>query len=392
MPHARVQQRLPALDGLRGLAVLAVLAYHAHYGWAQGGFVGVDVFFALSGYLITDLLLSGTVDPATGSVARGGYRDFLVRRARRLMPAYAVMLAAATFCAALLGDPARQAAMPRCLAAAATHTMNLPYVQHLGCDATWHIAWSLAAEEQFYFLWPVTLAVLLRHGPRLRGSRVAGAAAVVMGLACAAVCWQLWLRTGYPRTARVMFAPDGRSLIILLGCATALALRAWPRALVGVPHRLVAAAAWAAAAGLAASVLAGTAGNAPHQLGAPVAAGAATAVLIGLAALGCLPRALERLLAHRLLVSTGTLSYSLYLWHEIAYRIADTAFDRGTPATELARFGLSLALAFLSWRLIETRFAPPSARTDGRPQALPRSRSAVDGGHNVIAAGRGGAD
>src|SRR5580700_11701128 len=112
------QKYLPGLDGLRALAVAAVVAYHLGYGWAQGGLLGVGVFFTLSGYLITDIL-------AGQWAARGriGLANFWLRRARRLLPALFVMLAVVTAWVTL-ADRARLAGLRGAVAAAVTYCSN----------------------------------------------------------------------------------------------------------------------------------------------------------------------------------------------------------------------------------------------------------------------------
>ena len=117
-PVESAQRYMPGLDGLRALAVLAVIAYHLELGWAQGGLLGVGVFFTLSGYLITDLLL-GQRD-AVGHLHLG---DFWIRRARRLLPALFLMLAVVTVWVALL-DPSRLPALRGDVVAAAVYLSN----------------------------------------------------------------------------------------------------------------------------------------------------------------------------------------------------------------------------------------------------------------------------
>ncbi len=168
------QKYLPGLDGLRALAVTAVVAYHLGYGWAQGGLLGVGVFFTLSGYLITDILVGQFA--ASGRVRLG---DFWLRRARRLLPALFVMLAVVTvwvnafnraFVPGYRGD----------VIASALYVNNWWYIeQHTSYYARFappgpldHL-WSLAVEEQFYLVWPwVVLLMVLLAGWLMKRRRV----------------------------------------------------------------------------------------------------------------------------------------------------------------------------------------------------------------------------
>ena len=149
------QRYMPGLDGLRALAVLAVIAYHEQLAWAPGGLLGVGVFFTLSGYLITDLLL--------GQWARSGglnLGDFWLRRARRLLPALFVMLAVVTAWVTVV-SPSRLASLRGAVAAAATYSSNWFYIYthnsyfaRFAPPGPFDHLWSLAVEEQFYLVWP----------------------------------------------------------------------------------------------------------------------------------------------------------------------------------------------------------------------------------------------
>jgi hypothetical protein len=152
-PIERAQRYMPGLDGLRALAVLAVIAYHLQLGWAQGGLLGVGVFFTLSGYLITDLLL-GQRD-AVGHLRLG---DFWLRRARRLLPALFLMLAVVVAWVTLL-DRSQLPALRGDVVAAALYVSNwwnifrhASYFSHFGPPPQLDHLWSLAVEEQFYLM------------------------------------------------------------------------------------------------------------------------------------------------------------------------------------------------------------------------------------------------
>src|SRR5579863_4605158 len=246
------QKYLPGLDGLRALAVTAVIAYHLGYGWAQGGLLGVGVFFTLSGYLITDILVGQFA--ASGRIKLG---DFWLRRARRLLPALFVMLAVVTvwvnafnraFVPGYRGD----------VIASGLYVNNWWYIfQHdsyysrFAPPAPLDHLWSLAVEEQFYLVWPwlVLLMVLVagwlvkrrRVGESGPGAHVAtdgaGPAEFLSGrarwamaglalvlAAASAIEMALLYHPGYDPT-RVYEGTDTRAFGLLIGAAVAMV---WP--------------------------------------------------------------------------------------------------------------------------------------------------------------------
>jgi len=359
--------RSAALDGIRALAVVAVLAYHAHYPWAVGGYLGVDVFFVLSGYLITGVLLST-------HRSWWGYGQFLVRRAVRLVPALAVAMLGVTFVAVATGLAAPAA---RCGGASLGYVMNLPFAESWGCPAMWHITWSLAAEQQFYLVWPVLLWVLAiglrrvlgrlrpmarrvgvssrrdhRVGPR--ALRVAAAAA--LGLYALSVAWQVLLRAeGEVLTARLAFAPDGRSLVLLLGCALALwlaARRTGGRSVVHSDAR-VDGVVLAAVAVLAGSFALGALGRGVGHLWPLLAVAVGSAALVWGAVHASPLSWTSRALGAAPVAWLGRVSYSLYLWHEVGYRLAEQVAPRGSATAEVLRFALALGFAAASYHGVE---------------------------------------
>src|ERR1022692_959023 len=180
------QRYLPGLDGLRALAVLAVVAYHEQFGWAAGGLLGVGVFFTLSGYLITDLLLGQWSDHG-----RLDLRDFWLRRARRLLPALFVLLAAVTAWVTI-ADRVRLASLRGGVAAAASYSSNWfliassgSYFARFAPPAPLDHLWSLAVEEQFYLIWPGLLMLALLCLRLRRPGTAAALALPVLALAAA---------------------------------------------------------------------------------------------------------------------------------------------------------------------------------------------------------------
>lgn len=302
----------PALDGLRAIAVLAVIGIHV--GVLPGGYLGVDVFFVLSGFLITSLLI-GEWDKRGGSVS---FRNFYARRALRLLPALACVLAAAAMLAGVLemtgvvSDHVYGLATLSAIPWVVIFASNFVQATHPGLlplGALPH-TWSLAVEEQFYLAWPALFLLLMRRGFR-RGTLAAllAAAAVTDMVYRGVLAYQ-----GYPHD-RVYYSTDTHCDGLLLGCAVAfwLASRQAPR-LRHAAAGLVRAASWTGAAILLILFLVGSLTDSPLEIDAVVLA---TAMLVTGVALGQAPATIERLLCLPGLVAIGRRSYGLYLWHDL---------------------------------------------------------------------------
>jgi peptidoglycan/LPS O-acetylase OafA/YrhL len=211
----------PALDGLRTFAVAAVIAYHFGAGWASGGFLGVDAFFVLSGYLITSLLLT-----EWGRSGRISLPAFWAPRARRLLPALLVVLGRRR---AVRGGPrsgvaARDAALRR--------DLELVLLRQLALRAQWPVAfdlfslpspmrhlWSLAIEEQFDLVWPLIVLACLRVS---RGSRKVLAGVCVTGIAASVAVMAMLYEPADP--SRAYCGTDARAHTLLVGAVLALVL------------------------------------------------------------------------------------------------------------------------------------------------------------------------
>jgi peptidoglycan/LPS O-acetylase OafA/YrhL len=182
-PLGRGQRYMPGLDGLRAIAVAAVIAFHLGLSWAPGGLLGVGVFFTLSGYLITDLLL-GSWESSGGLKLR----DFWARRARRLLPALFVMLAVVTVWVAI-ASPSQLGALRGDVGAASVYVSNwwlafqhVSYFARFGPPSPLGHLWSLAVEEQFYLIWPwlVWLGLIWLVRRRYRTAKRAQASAALV--------------------------------------------------------------------------------------------------------------------------------------------------------------------------------------------------------------------
>ncbi len=318
-----------ALDGLRGVAIAFVVLNHA-FGWPESGFLGVDLFFVLSGFLITTLLLE---EQAAGDGI--SIRRFYARRARRLLPALGVLLIVLTpllIVHAGLWRGLLWSAIGLAFSANIVMAHGSAFTPPLGP------LWSLAQEEQFYVLWPVVLVLVASRRRILM---------VALTLGTAAAAWrQVDLIYTGAASGRILYAPDTRGLGIVAGCLAALALRSQ---LAEPICRLAAIFAVPAVALL---------------VGVPVLVQARQVFLGGmlvftLAALLVIVRSLDggSMLAKALevwpLVYLGRISYSLYLWNLPILLIVGRG--QGVSA-ELIGLGTALIVASISYRYIEQPF------------------------------------
>ncbi|HEY2043214.1 MAG TPA: acyltransferase family protein [Jatrophihabitans sp.] len=357
MRHQRESGRLSGLDGLRALAALGVLTFHADASLLPGGFLGVDLFFVISGYLITRLLL--------GEVCRTGrirVAQFYLRRAIRLLPALLVLLVAVVAASALIWRD-ETATLADTVTASLGYYLNWwlidarqsyfvasgrpPMLQHL---------WSLAIEEQFYLLWPAVL--LLLNTRRRRFGRVAGVA-ITLALASTAAMAFLAIRQDVPFGAdsgRVYFGSDTHAMGLLLGAAMgALAerlaaqprrrwrFRCWPTDLAGL----------AALAGLGYVALTVTEFDPRLYRGGFLAVSALAAIAVSTATRpGSL---LGRALDCRPLRWLGDRSYAMYLWHWPVVVVTRPGVD--LPANrwlvDTVRLAAPIGLAVLSHAFVE---------------------------------------
>jgi peptidoglycan/LPS O-acetylase OafA/YrhL len=385
-------RHVPALDGLRGVAILGVMLFHCSLllpwtsplnswlaGWPQIGWLGVDVFFVLSGFLITGILLD----------TRGGQRyfvNFYARRVLRIMPVYYLLLAIIFFVLPRFvpfeSEPlrtlqARQAWLW-------THLTNLGFVYHrkVWALADWldlvHL-WSLAVEEQFYLVWPLVVHVL---GPRrLRIAClccIAGSVVLRLGL------WQADQRPGaiyFPTPCRL----DG----LALGAWVAAAMR--ERDAAATMRTLARRGVWVAAA-----LLAGLAvwrgglefSDRPVIVFGVLATGVLTACVVAQIAEPAAGGPWVRILEQPLLRAAGKYSYGMYLYHNLLYgpvaRLAPVASLQAWAGSELAGNLVFMAIfvtacfgtAFLSWHAYEKHWLAYKRWFDSRPQSNPGAADA----------------
>jgi len=352
-PVRKGQRYMPGLDGLRALAVLAVIAYHLNLGWAPGGLLGVGVFFTLSGYLITDLLLGQ--HEITGRLQ---LTDFWLRRARRLLPALFVMLAVVAAWVTLL-DRDQLPVIRGAVASSAAYVGNWWLIaQHSSYFAQFappmplgHL-WSLAVEEQFYLIWPWLLLLGLRWARGRRRTRTRLAAATLLLAAVSALAMALLYRPGYDPT-RIYDGTDTRAFAVLIGAALAFV---WPSRHLG--SDVTETARWIldgiGITGLAviAVLVWRTSEYSPFLYrGGMVLLSVGTALTVGVAASPA--SRLGVLLGIRPLRWIGVRSYGIYLWHYPIIVLTTPANGRDGLARGALQVAAAFGVAALSWRFVE---------------------------------------
>ena len=335
---------MPGLDGLRAIAVMAVLLYHGGWSLTPGGYLGVEVFFVISGFLITSLLL--IEQERTGAV---GLRSFWVRRARRLLPAlFTVLLAVAAY--VTFFDVSQAARLREEAVGAFLYVSNWQlifseqsyfdawnpsYLQHL---------WSLAIEEQFYLIWPV----LVVGGLFLLGRKMFVGFSVVLGVTSALLVFVLFVPGDDP--SRIYYGTDTRLAGLLMGALLAFAFTSGR--LRRLPTGVVSAVGVAGVLGIVASFAFMTDyGSFLYQGGLVLVGLSTVGVLIGVAGRATAMAPLRWVP----LVWIGTRSYSIYLWHwpvMIATGGVVAVRRFGIPLL-FAQILLTVLLAEATFRLIE---------------------------------------
>jgi peptidoglycan/LPS O-acetylase OafA/YrhL len=327
----------PDIDGLRAIAVLLVIAFHAGLG-VPGGYVGVDVFFVISGYLITGIIVREVGSPEGFSLA-----GFWQRRIHRILPPATAMVLAVLLLAPLLLRPDDMESLAKSALAQAAMAANVRFARMpTGYFATtselWPLlhTWSLAVEEQFYLVYPVVLALLVKRSRRAAGAFVWIIVVVsLVGSVVLTPAWPSWSFYLLPTRAWE------------LGLGAAIAIQPLPRLAAVWSHTLCAAgAAMVAVSGFWFDL------TTPFPGSAAILPCLGAALIIGVGARG--PNSQRAWLGHPVLVSIGLLSYSLYLWHWPVLAFARYYYGLQLPPTVL---GASLALIALtsiaSYRWIE---------------------------------------
>ncbi len=356
MTTSATPARLAHVDGLRGVSIALVLAYHLSPEWVRGGFVGVDVFFVISGFLITGIVQRALQDGSWSA------RDFYMRRVRRLFPALSVVMGATLIAGLVFLSPAELVELGWQAVSGAGFGSNFLLWSQAGYFDTatarkplMHL-WSLGVEEQFYLLWPGLLWAAWRAG----GARALRVVLLVVAAASFGAC--AWLSSTDPTAA--FYAPWSRVWELALGGVLAcVPSERGPR----TPF-----AGWLAWVGLALIVAAGfgvgTDVLPPAGASAGPVLGACVLLLAGPGAI------VSRALAVRPLVWLGELSYALYLWHWPVFVFATLLTVAPLPAPgRVDVLWVTLALAWATTRWLERPALarePTVARTAGWTTAM----------------------
>lgn len=388
---------MPGLDGLRAIAVLGVIAYHLGFGWAEGGLLGVGVFFTLSGYLITDILLN--------QIDRGGirFKSFWLARARRLLPALFAMLIVVTAWVTLIGP--HQADDFRLAALSAAGYLNnwwsifheVSYFARFAPPAPLNHLWSLSVEEQFYIAWPLLLLLGVKLLPEARfasGVRFRLAGATLALALCSGILMAI-LYSPSLDPSRVYYGTDTRALELLAGAALAMV---WPsrrlRAAVRPQARRL-----VDGAGLLGLAAIGAMFWQVSEFSPFLYRGGfallALATVLAVAAMAHPASRLGPLVGCRPMLWLGQRSYGIYLWH---LPIIVLTTPQGAQGASLPRAALqvaaTLAVAELSWRYLEDpirhgalgRLLAEWRAGRRRPRSLDRRGWALAGGGTAVSA------
>jgi len=348
-------QYIPAIDGLRAIAVIAVMLYHLGISWIPGGFLGVDLFFVISGYVITRLLLDSIQE-------RGGLdlRDFYMARIRRLLPPLVFMIVVTSIVVGLWAPDTSKKFLsdaPFSLFGGMNWWLvfnHQDYFETSGRPPLLQHTWSLAVEAQFYLLWPLILLLVLKN----LGKRVIPAAALtiaaISGITLMLVSFQIDAASS-SKVSHVYFGTDTHSIGLFLGAALAVSwipqnfnLQVTRRAqdfidgigvfgFIGI---------------LATFALIDESKPTLYRIAFPLAGIFGTAILISIVH----PASrFAPLLRNKVLLWIGERSYAIYLWHWVIFQISrpQVDLDGENWALFLLRILLVLAMADISLRLVE---------------------------------------
>ena len=346
---------IPAIDGLRALAVVAVVLYHLGINWIPGGFLGVDLFFVISGYVITRLILD-SIESANGL----DIREFYAARARRLFPGLLVMIIVTCVVMALFApDSIRRFISDLPFVLSGTNNWHLvalhqDYFQAIGRPPLLQHTWSLAVEFQFYLIWPIILLIVWRRF----GKRVVRRAALLIATFSGTALFLFSLQADNAtagRISHIYFGTDTHSLGLFLGSALAVS---W------IPRNLTKEISQRAQdfidgigvfgfIGLLCIFLFIEETNATlYQIAFPLAG------LFGCATIVSLVHPASRfspILSNRIFLWIGQRSYGIYLWHWVVFQVTRPGADLTGSlfALNVARVLLVLILADISLRAIE---------------------------------------
>jgi peptidoglycan/LPS O-acetylase OafA/YrhL len=337
----------PDLQGIRAVAILAVVAYHVGLPGFSGGYVGVDIFFVLSGYLITGLLVR-----EVGSNGRLSFRRFYARRIRRLLPVSALVLLVTLLISALLYSPLEMRQVTQTAGSVALYVSNFVFASRavsyvdagtVGADPFLH-TWSLAVEEQFYLVWPMFIALLMWAGTRLGGRRRVLTTGIVAMTVCSfALCLLLTTGTRHPWA---FFASPPRFWEFAIGGLASLAPVSW------FTRKRVAAVLTVLGAVIIAVPIVMYGESTPFP-GTTTLVPVAGTVMLLLAGAAGVEAAVGRPLRTRVALWFGERSYSWYLWHWPALIFVGVLWPSAGLVAKSSAVLVALGASVLTFRYIE---------------------------------------
>jgi peptidoglycan/LPS O-acetylase OafA/YrhL len=355
MATKRGIQYIPAIDGLRAIAVVAVMLYHLGLSWIPGGFLGVDLFFVISGYVITRLLLDSIQE-------RGGLdlRDFYLARIRRLVPPLVFMIVVTSIVVGLWAPDTTKKFLtdaPFSLFGGMNWWLvfnHQDYFAASGRPPLLQHTWSLAVEAQFYLVWPLILLLVLKYFGKKVIPAAALAIAAISGIALMLVSFQIDAASS-SKVSHVYFGTDTHSIGLFLGAALAVSwipqnfnLQVTRRAQdfidgIGIVGFIGI---------LATFLLIDETKPTLYKIAFPLAGLFGTAILISIVH----PASrFAPLLRNKVLLWIGERSYAIYLWHWVIFQISrpQVDIDGQNWALFLLRILLVLAMADISLRVVE---------------------------------------